>query len=176
MDFGARCNTPKGGHVTGWSSFHAYVPHGCDSLVQCFFLRRGSVTGVTSCGNAYDGARQSISRMISQRTSESHGAIAWPGAGRGSSQPSFQARRAVGAEAGLRACTEEHDGAEKAVRSSGTRGADILYAWRRKFGGMDVSDAKRLRQLEQENARLKKVLAEGDLEVEVMKEVVAKKW
>lgn len=51
-----------------------------------------------------------------------------------------------------------------------------LYLWRKKFGAMDVSDAKRLRQLEQENTRLKKLLAERDLEVEVMKEIAAKKW
>lgn len=54
--------------------------------------------------------------------------------------------------------------------------AETLYKWRRKFGGMEVPDAKRLKQLEQENARLKKLLAERDLEVEVMKEVAAKKW
>lgn len=51
-----------------------------------------------------------------------------------------------------------------------------LYAWRKKFGGMDVADAKRLKALETENARLKKLLAERDLEVEVMKEIAAKKW
>ena len=52
---------------------------------------------------------------------------------------------------------------------------ETLYKWRRKFGGMDVSDANRLKKLEQENARLKKLLAERDLVVEVMKEV-AGKW
>lgn len=51
-----------------------------------------------------------------------------------------------------------------------------LYVWRRKFGGMDVADAKRLKALEVENARLKKMLAESQLVVEVMKEVAAKKW
>ena len=51
-----------------------------------------------------------------------------------------------------------------------------LYVWRRKFGGMDVDDAKRLKALEVENARLKKRLAESQLVVEVMKEVAAKKW
>jgi putative transposase len=54
--------------------------------------------------------------------------------------------------------------------------SETIYKWRRKFGGMDVADAKRLKQLEQENARLKKLLAERDLEVEVMKEINAKKW
>ena len=51
-----------------------------------------------------------------------------------------------------------------------------LYVWRRKFGGMDVDDAKRLKALEVENARLKKLLAESQLVVDVMKEVGAKKW
>ena len=41
---------------------------------------------------------------------------------------------------------------------------------------MEVPEVKRLKPLEQENARLKKLLAEGDLEVEVMKEIAAKKW
>lgn len=51
-----------------------------------------------------------------------------------------------------------------------------LYIWRKKFGTMEVADAKRLKALEVENARLKKLLAERDLEVEVMKEIAAKKW
>lgn len=50
------------------------------------------------------------------------------------------------------------------------------YLWRSKFGGMDVSDAKRLKTLESENARLKKMLAEALLENEVTKEVLRKKW
>jgi putative transposase len=51
-----------------------------------------------------------------------------------------------------------------------------LYVWRRRFGGMEVADAKRLKALEGENARLKKMLAESQLVIEVMKEVAAKKW
>ena len=50
------------------------------------------------------------------------------------------------------------------------------YLWRSKFGGMDVSDAKRLKVLESENARLKKLLAEALPENEVTKEVLRKKW
>ena len=50
------------------------------------------------------------------------------------------------------------------------------YLWRSKFGGMDVSDAKRLKSLEAENARLKKLLAETMLENEVTKEALRKKW
>lgn len=50
------------------------------------------------------------------------------------------------------------------------------YLWRSKFGGMDVADAKRLKALEVENTRLKKLLAESMLEVEVTREVLRKKW
>ena len=50
------------------------------------------------------------------------------------------------------------------------------YLWRSKFGGMDVSDARRLKALEAENARLKKLLAETMLENEVTKEALRKKW
>ncbi len=51
-----------------------------------------------------------------------------------------------------------------------------FYLWRSKFGGMDVSDAKRLKALESENAKLKKLLAESMLENEVIKEALRKKW
>jgi putative transposase len=50
------------------------------------------------------------------------------------------------------------------------------YLWRSKFGGMSVPEAKRLKELEGENARLKKLLAESLLEAEVMKEALRKKW
>ena len=50
------------------------------------------------------------------------------------------------------------------------------YLWRSKFGGMNVSEAKRLKELETENTRLKKLLAEQVLENEVIKEVLRKKW
>ena len=50
------------------------------------------------------------------------------------------------------------------------------YLWRSKFGGMGVSDAKRLKELEAENARLKKLLAESMLEMEVTREALRKKW
>jgi putative transposase len=49
-----------------------------------------------------------------------------------------------------------------------------IYGWRQRFNGMNADDGKRLRQLEQENTRLKRLLAERDLEIEVMKEVAAK--
>ena len=51
-----------------------------------------------------------------------------------------------------------------------------IYAWRKRFGRLESVDVKRLRQLEQENGRLKKLLAERDLDIEILKEVTAKKW
>jgi putative transposase len=50
------------------------------------------------------------------------------------------------------------------------------YLWRSKFGGMSVSDAKRLKELETENSRLKKLLAKAMLENEVTREALRKKW
>jgi putative transposase len=51
-----------------------------------------------------------------------------------------------------------------------------FYLWRSKFGGMDVSDARRLKALEQENTRLKRLLADALLENEATKEALRKKW
>ena len=51
-----------------------------------------------------------------------------------------------------------------------------IYTWRKRFGAFQADDVRRLKQLEQENARLKKLVAERDLELEVMKEIAAKKW
>lgn len=52
----------------------------------------------------------------------------------------------------------------------------LIYSWRKRYGVMDTDEVKRLHQMEQENARLKKFLAQRDLEIEVMKEIAAKKW
>ncbi len=51
-----------------------------------------------------------------------------------------------------------------------------FYNWKSKFGGMEVSEAKRLRSLEEENARLKKLLAEAMLDNAVLKDLASKKW
>jgi len=51
-----------------------------------------------------------------------------------------------------------------------------IYRWRRLYDGMEVNDVKELKSLRDENIRLKKLLAERDLEVDVMKEIAAKKW
>ena len=61
------------------------------------------------------------------------------------------------------------------AKKNGT-GDQTIYTWRQRFAGMSADDVKRLRLLEQENTRLKKILAERDLEIEVMKEIAAKKW
>jgi transposase-like protein len=51
-----------------------------------------------------------------------------------------------------------------------------IYTWRKRFGKLEPADVKRLRQLEHENSRLKKVLAERVMDIEILKEVAAKKW
>ena len=53
--------------------------------------------------------------------------------------------------------------------------AQTIYAWRKHYGTLDPSDVKRLRQLEQENGRLKKMVADRDLEIDVLKEITRKK-
>ncbi len=53
---------------------------------------------------------------------------------------------------------------------------ETIYKWRRKFGAMDVDDAKRLKSLESENGKLKRMLADRMLEIDVLKEINAKKW
>ena len=71
-------------------------------------------------------------------------------------------------------------------QESGVKTADVcrkhgvsqgtFYKWKAKFGGLDVSDARKLRSLEAENARLKKLLAEQMLDNAILKDVAAKKW
>ncbi len=51
-----------------------------------------------------------------------------------------------------------------------------IYTWRKRFGAMQSDDVRRLKRLKAENARLKKLVAERDLEIEVMKEINSKKW
>jgi putative transposase len=51
-----------------------------------------------------------------------------------------------------------------------------IYAWRKRFGKLEAVDVKRLWQLELENGRLKKLAAERDLDIEILKEVPVKKW
>jgi putative transposase len=55
-----------------------------------------------------------------------------------------------------------------------TRGS--FYRWKAKYGGMEVSEAKRLRQLEEENGQLKHIVAEQAVDIRALKAVLAKKW
>ena len=60
-------------------------------------------------------------------------------------------------------------------RRHGISGA-TFYKWKAKFGGLEVTEAKRLRTLEEENARLKKLLAEAMLDIAMLKDISTKKW
>ncbi len=60
-------------------------------------------------------------------------------------------------------------------RRHGVSGA-IFDKWKAKFGGLEVTEAKRLRTLEEENAKLKKLLAEAMLDIAVLKDISTKKW
>jgi len=51
-----------------------------------------------------------------------------------------------------------------------------FYRWKSKYGGMEVSDAKRLKELERENAELKKMVAEQALDIRMLKDVNSRKW
>ena len=51
-----------------------------------------------------------------------------------------------------------------------------FYRWRNKFGGMEVKDATRLKELERENQRLKKIVADQALDISILKEINSKKW
>jgi putative transposase len=72
----------------------------------------------------------------------------------------------------------EHDAGVKTAelcRKHGISSA-TFFKWKAKFGGMDVSDARKLRALEEENRKLKKLLAETMLDVAMLKDLNAKKW
>ena len=73
---------------------------------------------------------------------------------------------------------QEHEAGasmDELTRQHGVSSSSV-YAWRRKYGGMEVSDARRLRGLEDENRRLKKIVAEQALDLEMVKALNAKKW
>lgn len=55
-------------------------------------------------------------------------------------------------------------------------GVQTYHGWKRKFGGMEVDEARRLRSLEEENGRLKRLVAELSIQNQILKEVNAKKW
>jgi putative transposase len=72
---------------------------------------------------------------------------------------------------------EQEAGAATAdvCRRHGISGA-TFYKWKAKFGGLEVTEAKRLRTLEEENAKLNKLLAEAMLDIAVLKDISTKKW
>lgn len=76
------------------------------------------------------------------------------------------------------AVLREHEAGAKAADLARKHGVceATLYNWKAKYGGMDVSDAKRLKALEDENAKLKKLLADQMLEAAALKELLSKKW
>jgi putative transposase len=76
------------------------------------------------------------------------------------------------------AVMREHEAGAKTADLARKHGISeaTLYNWKAKYGGLDVSDAKRLRSLEEENRKLKKLLAESMLDQAALKELLTKKW
>ena len=72
----------------------------------------------------------------------------------------------------------EHEAGARAADLARKRGISeaTLYNWKAKYGGMDVSDARRLKTLEEENGKLKKLLADAMLDASALRELLAKKW
>jgi putative transposase len=64
----------------------------------------------------------------------------------------------------------------KAVCAKHNVSEATFYNWKRKYGGMDVSEARRLRALEEENGRLKRLVADQAVQMQILKEINAKKW
>ena len=73
---------------------------------------------------------------------------------------------------------KEHEAGAKTADLARKHGVSeaTLYNWKARYGGMEVSEAKRLKALEDENAKLKKLLAEQMLDVAAMRELLSKKW
>jgi len=76
------------------------------------------------------------------------------------------------------AVLREHEAGAKTADLARKHGISeaTFYNWKAKFGGMEVSEAKRLRALEDENAKLKRLLAEQMLDVAAMRELLSEKW
>jgi putative transposase len=75
----------------------------------------------------------------------------------------------------LEAGASTHKSAEEFCREHGVH-PQTYYGWKKKFGGMSGDEVQRLRQLEQENGRLKRALADAMLDNQILKELNAKKW
>jgi putative transposase len=87
-------------------------------------------------------------------------------------------KRARFTEEQIIAVLKEHEAGAKAADLARKHGISeaTLYNWKAKYGGMDVSEAKRLKALEEENAKLKKLLAEQMLDAAALRELLSKKW
>lgn len=72
----------------------------------------------------------------------------------------------------------EHEAGAKAGELARKHGVTehTIYRWKAKYGGMDVSDAQRLKQLEDENRRLKHMVADQALDIQALKAVLGKRW
>jgi len=72
----------------------------------------------------------------------------------------------------------EHEAGAKAADLARKHGISeaTLYNWKAKYGGLEVSEARRLRALEEENAKLKRLLADAMLDTSALRELLAKKW
>jgi putative transposase len=73
---------------------------------------------------------------------------------------------------------KEHEAGSKTADLCRRHGISeaTFYNWKAKFGGMDVSDAKKLKSLESENAKLKRLLADAELDKLMLKDLLSKKW
>jgi putative transposase len=87
-------------------------------------------------------------------------------------------KRARFTEEQIIAVLREHEAGAKTAELARKHGVSeaTLYNWKAKYGGMDVSEAKRLRQLDDENAKLKKLLDEAMLDASALRELLSKKW
>ena len=76
------------------------------------------------------------------------------------------------------AILKEHEAGVAAAELSRRHGVSeqSIYRWKAKYGGMEVSDAKRLKELEEENRRLKRMVADLSLDKQMLQDVISKKW
>jgi putative transposase len=76
------------------------------------------------------------------------------------------------------AILKEHEAGAPVVELARRHGVveNTIYRWRSKYGGLEVSEAKRLKALEEENRRLKRMVADQALDIQALKDVLSKKW